>query len=162
MKYLKLGGLFLLLTLLGTSVVSAQDLDAATVKNLVEGKNFVFKAQFMNPQAGRSINLTSDYDVAVSSSKVISYLPYFGRAYSVPINSEGGIKFTSTEFDYTTTQKKNKWEVRIKPRDVSEVQDLYLTIFENGRASLRVNNTNRQNISFDGYIVEAKGEKKAF
>lgn len=162
MKYLKLSGLLLMLTVLGTSVVSAQDLDAAIVKNLVEGKNFIFKAQFMNPQAGRSVNLTSEYDVSVSTSKVVSYLPYFGRAYSVPINSEGGIKFTSTQYDYTTKQKKNKWEVRIKPRDVSEVQDLYLTIFENGNASLRVNSTNRQNISFDGYIIESTGEKKAF
>jgi hypothetical protein len=162
MKYLKLSGLFLMLTVLVSSVVSAQDLDAATVKNMVEAKNFVFKAQFMNPQAGRSVNLTSDYDVSVSTAKVVSYLPYFGRAYSVPINSDGGIKFTSTEYDYTTKQKKNRWEVRIKPKDVSEVQDLFLTIFDNGRASLRVNSTNRQNISFDGYIVEGTGEKKAF
>ena len=151
-----------MVTFLGSSALQAQDLDEATVKNLVEGKNFVFKAQFMNPQAGRSINLTSEYDVTVSSAQVVSYLPYFGRAYSVPINSDGGIKFTSTQFDYTSKLKKNKWEVRIKPRDVSEVQDLYLTIYDNGRATLRVNNTNPQNISYDGYIIEVKSEKKAF
>jgi hypothetical protein len=151
-----------LLTILGSSTVTAQDLDAATVKNIVESKNFIFKAQSVAPMAGRIIPLTSDYDVVVNSNKVVSYLPYFGRAYSAPINSEGGIKFTSTRFDYTQSMKKDKWEVRIRPRDVTDVQDMYLTIFDNGRASLRVNNTNRQNISYDGYIVEGKGEKKAF
>ena len=162
MKYLKLSGLLLLLTFMGTSVVNAQDLDAAAVKNMVDAKNFVFKAQYVNPQSGRSIPVTSEYDLVVSSGQVVSFLPYFGRAYSVPINSEGGIKFTSTSFDYTIKSKKNKWEVRIRPKDVTEVQDMYLTIFENGRASLRVINTNRQNISYDGYIVEGKSQKKAF
>ena len=162
MKYLKLSSLLLLLTFMGTSVLNAQDLDAAAVKNMVDAKNFVFKAQYVNPQSGRSIPVTSEYDLVVSSGQVVSFLPYFGRAYSVPINSEGGIKFTSTSFDYTIKSKKNKWEVRIRPKDVTEVQDMYLTIFENGRASLRVINTNRQNISYDGYIVEGKSQKKAF
>jgi hypothetical protein len=162
MKYLKLSGFLLLLTILGSSAVTAQDLDAATVKNIVEAKNFVFKAQYVSPLNGRTVALTSDYDVVVNSNQVVSYLPYFGRAYSAPINGEGGIKFTSNSFDYSHAMKKKKWEVRIRPRDVTDVQDMYLTIFDNGRASLRVNNTNRQSISYDGYIVEGKSEKKAF
>ena len=70
----------------------AQEKDPAVVKALVESKNYVFKADYVNPQTGRSRSLTSEYDLTIKPGEVISYLPYFGRAYSAPINSEGGIK----------------------------------------------------------------------
>jgi hypothetical protein len=163
MKLFKISSFLLLLTIFGSSAANAQKLDAASVKKIVESKNFIFKAEYVYPQSGRSRYLASEYDVSVVNNKVVSYLPYFGRAYTAPVNpAEGGIKFTSTKFDYSITQKKDKWEIRIKPRDVSDVQDMFLTVFDNGRAGLRVNNTNRQNISFDGYIIEGKQEKKAF
>jgi hypothetical protein len=163
MKLFKISSFLLLMTVFGATTATAQDLDAAAVKNMIESKSFVFKAEYVSPVGGRVRALTSEYDVSVKNDKVVTYLPYFGRAYTAPVNpTDGGIKFTSTNFDYTTNLKKNKWEVRIKPKDVSDVQDMYLTVFENGKATLRVNNTNRQNISFDGYIIEAASEKKAF
>jgi hypothetical protein len=163
MKLFKISGFLVLLTILGSSTVIAQDLDPAAVKNIVESKNFIFKAEYVNPQSGSTRPLTSEYDLTVKTDKVVSYLPYFGRAYTAPINpAEGGIKFTSTKFDYNIKQRNKKWDVRIRPRDVSDVQDMYLTVFDNGRASLRVTNTNRQSISYDGYIIESKQEKKAF
>jgi hypothetical protein len=44
----------------------------------------------------------------------------------------------------------------IQPKDASDIQDMSLTIYDNGRASLHVNSVNRQSISFDGYITEGK------
>lgn len=156
--------------LLGSAVLAfsfmagAQEKDPAKVKALVESKNFVFVADYVNPQSMRSRSLTtSDYDLTIKPGEVISYLPYFGRAYSAPINSEGGIKFTSKDFDYKLVKAKaHSWDISIKPRDASDVQQLYLTVFDNGTATLSVNSTNRQNISFRGYIVAGKEEKKAF
>jgi hypothetical protein len=163
MKFFKLSRFLILLTILGSSVATAQNLDPATVKKIVRSKNFIFKAQYVNPQSGSTRPLTSEYDVSVKNDKIVSYLPFFGRAYTAPINpTDGGIKFTSVKFDYTIKQKNKKWDVRIRPRDVSDVQDMYLTVFDNGRASLRVISTNRQSISYDGYILESKQEKKAF
>lgn len=142
----------------------AQEKDPAKVKALVESKNFIFKADYVNPQSMRSRSLTtSDYDLTIRPGEVISYLPYFGRAYSAPINGEGGIKFTSKDFEYKLVkEKKNSWDISIKPKDASDVQELYLTVFNNGTASLRVNSTNRQSISYRGYIIAGKEEKKAF
>jgi hypothetical protein len=141
----------------------AQEKDPAKVRAMVESKNFVFKADYVNPQTGRSRNLTSEYDLTIKPGEVISYLPYFGRAYSAPINSEGGIKFTSTDFDYKLLkQKEHSWEISIKPKDARDIQEMFLTIFDNGTGSLTVNSLNRQTISFRGYIVAGKEEKKAF
>lgn len=139
--------------------------DASGIQQAIETKNFVFKASSATPQRGRIRQLTSEYDLVVRPDTVISFLPYFGRAFSAPINpSEGGIKFTSTDFAYSISQKKkNSWEIKITPKGISDVTDLYLTVFENGNASLRVNSINRTPISFDGLVEEGKPiNKKAF
>lgn len=142
----------------------AQEKEPAEVKKMLDERNYIFKAQTVNPQQGRMRQLTPEYDLTVTRDTIISYLPYFGRAYSAPIDpTKGGIKFTSTDFVYEAKEKKKSWEIRIRPKDASDVQDVYLTVFTNGRASLRVNSVNRQPISFNGYLVEgAPREKKAF
>lgn len=157
--------LFLALLLASAGIIQAQEKAELTTRELLETKNFVFKAQTVNPQRGRFRQLTSDYDVVVTSDTIIAFLPFFGRAYSAPINpSEGGIKFTSGKFDYSVTKgKKQRWIVKIKPGDVKDVQDLYFTIFDNKKATLLVNSVNRESILFNGYIIEGRDQpKKAF
>ena len=132
----------------------AQDLDAAIVQKAVETKNYVFKAETATPQRGGFRHLTPGYELLVRPDTVVSYLPYFGRSFSAPINpSDAGIKFTSMNYEYSVkNKKKNRWDITIKPNDVSAIRDLNLTVFDNGRASLRVNSNDREAISFDGYI----------
>jgi hypothetical protein len=106
-------------------------------------------------------NLTSRYDVLVTKDTVISYLPYFGRAYSVQFNSTNiGFDFTSTNFDYKiTTRKKGGWDILIKPKDQNDNQQLSFLIFNNGSASLSITSVNRSPISYQGYIAERKPKK---
>jgi len=158
MKYIyKIASVMLFLAVLGSSHLQAQDKEAAAIKTMAEAQNYIFKAQYAAPLAGRSRALTSDYDLAIKRDTIISYLPYFGRAYAAPTNlTGGGIEFTSTNFKYTPERKKNRWEIMIQPKDASDIQDMSLTIYDNGRASLHVNSVNRQSISFDGYITEGK------
>lgn len=143
-------------------LLRAQDDTSITIQQMVETKNFVFKAESVTTQRGRFRQLTSDYDLVVKNDSVISFLPYFGRAYTAPVStSEDGIKFTSSHFDYTAKKgKKQRWEITIKPGDAQDVQELYLTVFDNGKATLRVNSINREAISFSGYILPGKKEDK--
>lgn len=131
-------------------------LSAATVKNMLDSKKFIFIAEMVNPLRGRNRQLTSRYDVTVSNDSLVSYLPYFGRAYTAPLNSsEAGIQFTSTNFSYNLSQlKTNKWEVVIKPNDVSGGPELRFTIFDNGSASLVVTSTSKDPISFTGHLKQ--------
>jgi hypothetical protein len=148
-----------------STALYAQDNDKTDTKTWVETKNYVFNAEFASPQSGQSRPLTSSYDLTVRPDSIISYLPFFGRAYTAPIGvTDGGIKFTSTKFDYKTqARKKGRWEISIRPKDISDVQQLNLTIFDNGRANLRVTSVNRQPISFTGYVVQGRPlNKKAF
>src|SRR5436189_3589680 len=100
---------FLFLSLVGTAL--AQDKDTTIIQQAIETKNFIFKAESVTPQRGRMRQLAPEYDVVVRPDTIISFLPYYGRAYSAPINpSEGGIQFTSTNFDYVISQKKkSRW-----------------------------------------------------
>lgn len=148
----------------GSTIINAQDKKEGEIKRIVESQNYVFVARMANPQMGSSWQLTTEYDVTVTMDTVVSFLPYFGRAYSAPNNpSEGGIKFTSTKFDYKPSGDSKRWKIKIKPKDAPEVQELYLDIFDNGNATLQVISTYRQSISFNGYIKEGKEKnKKAF
>jgi hypothetical protein len=129
--------------------------DQVTVSKIVSEQNFVFKAQTVMPTTGRTRNLTSDYDLRISKDSVVSWLPYFGRAYQAPLDpTKGGIEFTSGDFAYASSQRNDGWEITIKPKDTRDVQELFLTIFKNGNANLRVSSISRQPISFSGVVVE--------
>lgn len=148
----------LLVVILSSASIHAQNLDKTQVQNFVQSKEFVFKAQTVMPMSGGSRQLTTEYDVRLLGDSIVSYLPYFGRAYSASYGSgNGGIDFTSTKFDYKAkARKKGGWDITIKPQDAKEIQEMNFTISENGSANLRVTSTNRQPISFYGYVVRRK------
>jgi hypothetical protein len=131
------------------------------IKNMVDSQNYVFVAQTALPLSGRTRQLTSDYDLRVTKSSIVSYLPYFGRAYQAPLDpTKGGLTFTSKDFDYTATPgKKSGWTVQIKPKDNGDVQQMTLNISSGGYGTLQVVSTNRQPISFNGYIRAPKAKK---
>lgn len=123
------------------------------IKNAVNTKSYIFKAHTAIPIGEQTRQLSAGYELSVVNGTVNVFLPYFGRAFSQAIDpSEGGIKFTSTSFNYTVDEKKNSWNIVIKPNDTKDVRELVLTVFSNGNASLQVNSTRRQPISFNGNV----------
>ena len=157
-------GLLLLIPFLApaqTPAPSAADKKSAklaAIKDMVESQNYVFKAQTAMPMSGPTRQLTTDFDLKVTKQSIISYLPYFGRAYTAPMDpSKGGIQFTSKDFDYTLTPgKKDGWSVLVKPKDYRDVQQMTLSISSTGYATVQVTSTSRQPISFNGVIVAPK------
>lgn len=132
---------------------------AAEVQKLLESKRFMFKAQSAQPMRGGTINLTSNYDLTIKKDTLQSYLPYFGRAYSAPMNpSESPLTFTTTNFDYKSSNgKKGSKEISIDIKDQgSNVRKFYLSVSAQGYATLQVLNSNRDPISFNGYISAIK------
>ncbi|MGZ3923274.1 MAG: DUF4251 domain-containing protein [Flavisolibacter sp.] len=150
--------LSLFAVVLSSTFSLAQQPDKEQVKSFVESKEFTFQARTVIPMTGGSRQLTSEYDVRFLGDSVISYLPYFGRAYTGGYGSDnGGIEFTSTKFDYKAkARKKGGWDITIRPKDAKGVEEMDLTISDDGSASLRVTSTNRQPISFYGVVVHRK------
>jgi hypothetical protein len=137
---------------------------AATIKSIVvDSQHYVFLPQTALPTTGNSRNLSYGYAVTVSASKVESYLPYFGRAYSADYGSTASpLDFISSDFSYTiTNRKKGGWDITIEFKDTKDVKKMQFSIFENGSATLQVISDSRQPISFNGTIesVKPKTEK---
>lgn len=148
--------------LLFFNAVQAQD-TLPSLKEAIAAKQFVFEAQTVLPTSGRSRQVGSEgYKVRLSGDTLVSELPYFGRAYTAPINpSEGGIRFTTTQFGYVAKdRRKGGWEISIRPKGATELREFVLNVSENGFASLQALSNNRQPISFTGTVRAAQKSER--
>ena len=149
--------LFIVLVCFIANTLHAQP-DKSTVKTIVDSKHFIFHAQTALPSSGRTRQLTTEYDLRIFPDSLVSNLPFYGRAYSVPYgSSDGGFHFTSTKFEYAATPGKKKgWDITIKPKDVIDFREFSLSLSDDGYGTLQALSNNRQLISFTGYITEIK------
>ena len=162
------------------SISSYAQTDKETTAKIVNAKNFVFVANSAIPlnstevnkvlgkmsggvNAGGNINLSgSNYDLKVTADSLVSYLPFYGRAYSAPFNNDdNGYRFTSKDFTYAiTNRKKGGWDIIINTKDVKDNVRMSLNIATNGYATLSVLSNNKQSITFNGYLKEADKNSK--
>jgi len=159
----KLGILILLMLVAASGAIYAQEKkskkerqreQAEKVQKMVEAQDYKFVAQHVLPISGRSISLNSEYDLRVSNETITAYLPYYGRAYTAPMDpTEGAIKFESRDFNYRIENaKKGGWIAYIAIKDAKRRFEMVLHITTSGSASLSVNDDTRQTISFNGNI----------
>lgn len=128
-------------------------------KALVESKMFVFDARNANPMRGRSMTLTSEYDVRITKDSIYSYLPYFGVAYSASYGGSDSPMIFDKPFETCTLEKTKKgYTVEVDVKNGNDKLDFSFYISENGTTTLSVSSTNRQAITYYGDIVKA-GEK---
>lgn len=160
MKFLKIIAFSVVILLMANSDLFSQ-VKGDELKELIKKQEYIFVAQNALTQRGRTVNLTSEYDLKIGKIEIEAYLPFFGRAFTAPIDpTQGGIKFTSKNFEYKERKgRKSGWDIAIVPKDYREVNSMNLSISDNGYATLSVNSNQRSNISFYGYIIR-KPEKK--
>ncbi|CAM2784425.1 DUF4251 domain-containing protein [Chryseobacterium flavum] len=177
-KYISLLFIFGLL-LFFQSCSSQGALDPKIVDSLVDSQEFTFYAQRANPTnydvinimnslpnstATRMLDLNGNYTIELSKDNMIVTLPYFGRMFSPAYGNsdQNSYRFTSKDFIVNKSQnKKGNWTLKIKPNDVSNVNEINIEIFKNGKAFVSIGSNDRQPITYDGYIskTEVKKEK---
>ena len=155
-KSFKIGAVGFAILILFIPVAYAQNLNRADkMKNLIDSKNYIFKADLVLPNGGNSRQLIpGEYTMRLMKDTLTAFLPYFGRIFSASMDTDPGIKFTSTNFLYTIKARKKRLQVIITPNQVKEVSTLILDISDNGSAMLMVNSIDRQPVSFSGYVVD--------
>ena len=156
-----LSGLFISILLSGCSGSKQAAASAVSKETITESVNkgeWVFTANYVMPQSGRSRSTNGVYTVTYSANVFVVYLPYFGKAYTASIgSSQGPLDFKTSDFDLAKEQKKDgQWSLEIKPKDYKEVQSMNFTLYDNGSADLNVTLTNRSPISFRGNIAPKK------
>jgi hypothetical protein len=137
-----------------TSKNAAEASNTEDIGRLLESKSFMFTPQTATPTGSRTRQITGGFFFRLSGDTVQSYLPYFGRSFSAPINpSQGGMDFTTTNFGYQAEQgRKGATRIVIEPRSGTDVRQITMQVFPNGNASLQAISNSRSAISYNGRI----------
>jgi hypothetical protein len=124
------------------------------VRKTIASEAYKIDVDMALPMSGRNIPLTSLYSLAVRGDSVISYLPYFGRGYTLPYGGGKGLNFSAPLKDYSMEMnKKGTASIRFGARTDEDVYDFRIKVFSNGSASIDVTMQNRQSISFQGKMI---------
>ena len=151
--------MLLLALLMGIPTLSAQskkekkEQKKEAVKKLIESENYKIDVNTAMPMRGRSIPLTSSYSLTIRNDSVISYLPYYGRAYSIPYGGGDGLNFKAILKEYNVEMdKKGNAVIKFVARNPEDRYEFRAKVYTNGEASINVNMQNRQSISFQGEL----------
>lgn len=150
------------------SCSSQSTMDPQSVSTLVNSQEFTFHAQRANPTnydvinvmnsmpnspSTRILELNGNYTVELKNNILNVVLPYFGRAFKTNYSGDNSFRFESKDFTVNKTQnKKGTWIVKIKPNDTSSVDEIIIEIYKSGKAFTSVRSSDRQPISYDGYV----------
>ena len=131
------------------------------VKTLINANTWQFDASQMLPSSGKSKVLTTPYNIVVNDNQLDCYLPYFGVAYRAEYaSSESPMSFKSEIDDYAVDNwKKRGWIITFKASNKQDRLNFILHVSETGSATLSVNSTDRQPVSYYGNIAEIENKK---
>jgi hypothetical protein len=128
---------------------------------LFTDRNLQFLAQSAQPMGGGMIHLTTEYTLVIEGDQVISYLPYYGIAYSAEYGGgEGGIKFSETAASSFWKETRKGYEIRMEVKTRKDNYWIYLTFSPLGYAGLDVTCQNRQPIHFSGIVQPVPDKPK--
>ena len=101
----------------------------------------------------KTVHLSTYYSLEVAKDTVISCLPYFGRAYSIPYGGGKGLVFDGHAEDYTVSDGKDgSKEIEFTVMNEEDNYTFGITVFPNGSAHINVNSNKRQPISYMGRV----------
>lgn len=127
-----------------------QQLRSKYVVESVTNKHFTLNISQMYPMQGASKVVTSDFFLQLKGDTLVSYLPYFGRAYAIPYGGGKGLSFTDKVRDYQSERKKeDKMNISFTIVNDEDTYLYYIDIYDNGKANIRVIPRERDRISYD-------------
>ena len=98
--------------------------------------------------------MSPDFSLEVRGDTLVSYLPYFGRAYSLPYGGGKGLNFTAPISEYRTTKERNGATlITMKAINEEDVYLFRLEIFSNGSTTIDLRPRERESISYSGQMV---------
>lgn len=175
MKNTVLMSVMFLLTFL-FSCTSQTYVDEKSLDQFINSNEFTFMAKRANPtnfdvinvmnsmpnnNSARMLNLDYGYSVVLKDKELTVNLPYFGRLFNPSYDtSKNSYNFTSKDFTISKVQnKKGNWVYTLSPKDQNNIKVIYLEIFKNGAAFVSIDSSDRQAISYDGYIMKNETNK---
>lgn len=124
---------------------------AVQVSEALASRHYTINVLMMYPQRGRAVNLTTNYSVEVKGDSLISYLPYFGRAYNVPYGGGKGLNFIAPITGYQTeTDRKGITRVVLTSENEEDHYRYILEVSSSGDSYIQVQSRQRDFIRYSG------------
>lgn len=126
---------------------------AQAVEKALAERQYTVNIQMMFPQRGKAVNVSSNYSLQVKGDTLVSYLPFFGRAYSVPYGGGDGYNFTAPIKEYHVQKAHNgntSIEIHVDTRE--NYIKYSLDISPNGNAYVDVTSREREPVSYSGQV----------
>lgn len=158
------------------SCSSQSYLDPQTVESLVEKQQFTFMARRALPTNYEAVNtlnhlpgatpnrlldLDYGYSIVLKENTLEVTLPYYGRRFFPASDpNQNSFRFHSEKFTVERSiGKKGKKILLIRPQDLQYVQRIIIEIHPNGSAFTSIEASDRQPISYDGYLMANEENK---
>lgn len=123
------------------------------IRTAINSNQYTINIDRAYPMKGSMINLTSNYSLEIRNDSIYSYLPYFGRAYSVPYGGGKGLIFNEPLAEYKAEfHKKGKVKIQFTVKSEGDTYIYRIIVYPNASASVSVTSLNRQSISFNGVM----------
>lgn len=127
--------------------------DMARLSDSLSVRTLTIDFDYVIPQRMLPRHLSSNYSVRIQGDSVFSYLPFFGVAYDTDFSNRdrSPLDFQERLSEYDVSQPKtDRFDVTLVTRRNRENLIYRIEIFGNGRATLNVNSSSRESISFNG------------
>lgn len=171
----------LLMVSCGSTKTAPTPEELSSLKTLLEGRDFEFKALWALPQASREmaalanagllrngdtpnrINLVGNPNyLRISGDSVDVNLPYYGiQRMNVSLDPrKNGFNFHEPYqgFEVTYKSEKQLYEVRLEVTDKTSSYWMILTVYPGRTAYLKVNSSNRDFINYEGRVDSLQKE----
>lgn len=126
---------------------------SANVTNALNSRDYKIAIDRMYPMRGSSRHVSYGYSVEVRNDTLISYLPYFGRAYNVPYGGGKGLNFSAPIGSYQEFLKRNgQRHIEIGVTNDEDTYFYTIEVFDNGSSSVDVRARQRERISYSGSV----------
>ena len=120
-------------------------------------RTYTIEVSMVHPTHGTSRHV-NNYYLSVKGDKLVTVLPYYGVAYSLPYGGDTGYHLNSEITEYNeSAPKPDRRQIRIITKVFeggrNETVSFNLTVFVNGRAQINAYSQNREPISYSGALV---------
>ena len=125
---------------------------AHSVADSIANGRFQIDVDRAHPQyGGRVIDLTGSYYVRVTGDTLLSRLPFFGVAYSIPYGGGSGLQFDGRIVrKFNEVNKRGEHIVKLEVTSSEDSYDYIINVFDNGGATVSVTPQQRSHIYFTG------------
>lgn len=165
-KIIVLMSAVLLLTACGASRMTADQKVARdeqvvrTVTEAIDRRHYMVEADYMYPRRGSGRHLDYGYSVEVRGDTLVSYLPYFGRAYNIPYGGGKALNFTAPISKYSCRRVKDHlYRIEMIVNNEEDILHYSLEMYDTGQTTIHVASREREQISFSGQFAESKKKK---